>query len=78
VPDVILYTVWGSALVVSGYYGWSFWIGVLGAVLIAYLKRGWHANNGVTERRAVIIGTMFAMTPALGLYYLGAWFSMLF
>ena len=67
------HAVWVALMLTSGYHGWGIWIPVVTAVGISYINRKWHLNNGCSEGRAVIIGTIFILALTLPLYLLGSW-----
>ena len=64
---------WVLLMLFAGFHGWGYWFPVVGAVTVSYLNRHWHADNGCTERRAIVLGTIFALTATLPLYLLGTW-----
>ena len=64
---------WVGLMLWSGYHGWGIWVPVVTAVLIAYIIRGWHKDNGCSEGRAIVLGTIFLLLATLPLYLLGTW-----
>lgn len=74
---MVIFAAWIVGVLLLGYVDVGIWTALPAAVLIAYLKRGWHADNGVGPERAVVIGSIFAFPAAIGLYFLGSWISTL-
>lgn len=72
---VIGHCVWMVLMMWAGHQGWGYWIPFVWAVIISYLNRKWHLTNGCTENRAIVLGSIFALTLCLPLYLLGTWIA---
>ena len=69
----VILVLWGVVAFFAGYMEWGYWFPFVLSVLVSYLNRGWHQNNGCTEGRAIILGAIFALTACLPLYLIGHW-----